>query len=289
MATFQFIDTFFFISLGITFALLLLLVYHFKQRISSIEQKTDTLFEIIQNITKELSVTKANIIYLLNKASFSNPIEVPVTIDTKQNITFEKEQEDDEDDEEQDEDEDEDEDDDDEEDDEDENDDEDEEDDEDDEDDDEDEEDYEDEDEKINFDLEEDTQLYEKIKIPEEDVKSFEEDIKIIKLSSDLKVDELEEIYELTEKIETTEEQELLDNELDITEIVPENIIVNKIQDENSEKYDLEKEEKHITQDIEVYKKMNLTSLRTLVISKGLCSDASKMKKNELLQLLTTE
>jgi hypothetical protein len=233
------------------------------------------LFEIIQNITKELSVTKANIIYLLNKASFSNPIEVPIPIDTKQNITFEKEQDEDDDE------------DDDEHDDEHEEDDEDEEDDEEDDEDEEDEDD--DEDEKINFDLEEDTQLYEKIKIPEEDVKSFEEDIKIIKLSSDLKVDELEEIYELTEKIETTEEQELLDNELDITEIVPENIIVNKIQDENSEKYDLEKEEKHITQDIEVYKKMNLTSLRTLVISKGLCSDASKMKKNELLQLLTTE
>ena len=36
----------------------------------------------------------------------------------------------------------------------------------------------------------------------------------------------------------------------------------------------------------EVYKKMSLSALKTLVISKGLCSDASKLKKHELLKLL---
>jgi hypothetical protein len=36
----------------------------------------------------------------------------------------------------------------------------------------------------------------------------------------------------------------------------------------------------------EVYKKMSLSALKTLVISKGLCSDTSKLKKHDLLKLL---
>ena len=54
MGLFNYIDTFFFISLGITFILILLLVFHFKQRISTLEQKTETMFEIINNIVQEL-------------------------------------------------------------------------------------------------------------------------------------------------------------------------------------------------------------------------------------------
>ena len=41
MGLFNFIETFFFISLGITFMLILLLVYHFKQRLNAIEQKKE--------------------------------------------------------------------------------------------------------------------------------------------------------------------------------------------------------------------------------------------------------
>ena len=58
MGVFNFIETFFFISLGITFVLILLLVYHFKQRLNSIEQKSDTMFEIINNIVTELTSVK---------------------------------------------------------------------------------------------------------------------------------------------------------------------------------------------------------------------------------------
>ena len=36
----------------------------------------------------------------------------------------------------------------------------------------------------------------------------------------------------------------------------------------------------------DLYKKMTLSNLKATVISKGLCSDPSKMKKNELLKLL---
>ena len=58
MGLFDFVENFFFISLGITFALILLLVYHFKQRISSMERKGDTMFELLSNVVKELQSVK---------------------------------------------------------------------------------------------------------------------------------------------------------------------------------------------------------------------------------------
>ena len=63
MGLFNYIDTFFFISLGITFVLILLLVFHFKQQIISLEHKNDTMFEIINNIVKELTALKGAFIH----------------------------------------------------------------------------------------------------------------------------------------------------------------------------------------------------------------------------------
>jgi len=60
MGAFNFIESFFLLSLGITFVLIVLLVYHFKQRLSSMEQKCDTMFDIVQNLLKELKVVKTS-------------------------------------------------------------------------------------------------------------------------------------------------------------------------------------------------------------------------------------
>jgi hypothetical protein len=54
MGLFSFIEIFFFISLGVTILLIALLVYHFKQRITSLEQKYDSLFDIVSNVVKQL-------------------------------------------------------------------------------------------------------------------------------------------------------------------------------------------------------------------------------------------
>ena len=62
MGVFNFIETFFFISLAITFVLILLLVYHFKQRISVLEQKHDTMFDIVNNVVKQLQIMRANVV-----------------------------------------------------------------------------------------------------------------------------------------------------------------------------------------------------------------------------------
>jgi hypothetical protein len=62
MGFFNFIETFFFISLGITFVLILLLVYHFKQRICTLEEKGTTMFEIVNGVVKELTNIKRMVI-----------------------------------------------------------------------------------------------------------------------------------------------------------------------------------------------------------------------------------
>ena len=55
MANFSLFETFFFLTLAITFILILLLVYHFKDRLSKLEQKSDSMFNIIYNISDEMT------------------------------------------------------------------------------------------------------------------------------------------------------------------------------------------------------------------------------------------
>jgi hypothetical protein len=65
-------ETSFVISLGITFVLLLLLIYHFKQRLSVTESKQDTMFEIINNLAQELNNMKMGL-SLMNRPSTPYP------------------------------------------------------------------------------------------------------------------------------------------------------------------------------------------------------------------------
>jgi hypothetical protein len=52
------------LSLGITFVLILLLVYHFKQRLTNLEQKNESLFELLQMFIKETNMIKGNVSHL---------------------------------------------------------------------------------------------------------------------------------------------------------------------------------------------------------------------------------
>ena len=60
MTSFKFIETFLFLSLGITFALIVTLVYHFKKRMENMETKCDTMFEIVQKLANELNSIQNN-------------------------------------------------------------------------------------------------------------------------------------------------------------------------------------------------------------------------------------
>ena len=66
-------ETFFFISLGITFVLILLLVYHFKQRLSTLETKSDTMLDIVNNVVKEMGVIK------ILASSRQQPVQHPLS------------------------------------------------------------------------------------------------------------------------------------------------------------------------------------------------------------------
>jgi len=61
MGVFNFMETSFIISLGITFVLILLLIYHFKQRLTLTESKQETMFEIINNLAQELNNIKGHV------------------------------------------------------------------------------------------------------------------------------------------------------------------------------------------------------------------------------------
>jgi len=54
MGFFSLLETFFFLSLGVTFVLIIMLVYHFKGRLVVIEDKYHTMFEIMNSMVKEM-------------------------------------------------------------------------------------------------------------------------------------------------------------------------------------------------------------------------------------------
>lgn len=57
----QYVDTFFFISLGVTFILLFLVAFHFKTRIGQVERKNETLTEICTTLVSEIGLLKTSV------------------------------------------------------------------------------------------------------------------------------------------------------------------------------------------------------------------------------------
>jgi hypothetical protein len=262
MGIFNYIDTFFFISLGITFILILLLVFHFKQRVADLEEKTTTMFEIINNIVKELNSTK-ELCCLANTIRPSVekiPIDLccapinregskpeKIIVSDPENELSDDESEYDSEDEDEDE-----------------------------EDDDEDEEDEDDED--------DEDELPALLNISEE-VITGDDNVKIItvEIGDTIEVGETLEVSEI-ENSEEEKPEEIVNLE------ASEELHVEKLETDTPEET-LATEEPivelpAVETSKEIYRKMTLQALKSLVITKGLCSDPSKMKKNDLLKLL---
>ena len=51
-------DSVFYLGLVVTFLLILLVVYHFKNRVTTMEHRCDTMFEIMNNIVQELNLLR---------------------------------------------------------------------------------------------------------------------------------------------------------------------------------------------------------------------------------------
>ena len=58
MTLMNIVDSVFYLGLVITFLLILLVVYHFKNRVTTMEQRCDTMFEIMNNIVQELNILR---------------------------------------------------------------------------------------------------------------------------------------------------------------------------------------------------------------------------------------
>ena len=269
MGVFNIIETFFFISLAITFILILLIVNHFKQRINSIEQKCDTMFEIINNIIQDFgnikrmqtfnmhmgkTISKSTPEFFMeNVESIENDRSIEVldikskiivSDDEYENIDTKNNDEDDSE-----------------------------------EDDSEVETDYESEDEDESDDdseVENYVKGYDNDKTNEKiniDIFNNPQSNKIINLDEDIKIVEKTHLEENVNDIIQVEKIEPLEP-LESIETI-ENIEI--IQNVTEEKFK------------DVYNKMTSQELKRIVITKGLCSDPSKMKKNELLKMLDIE
>ena len=258
MSVFNFMETIFFISLGITFVLILLLVYHFKQRISAIEQKTDTMLEIINNIVKEIYVLKnaqqmtSRFFSTMSIHNDHEPVNVPNVeyISKKINVSdneSESESDDGEDTDEGEVD---------------------------------DESDEDDESvviEELNV---EEIVSYEVLPVANDDI------VKVINVS----LNEIELHVPVEEDgVHVPVEEDDVQEVDSIEDLSSSPIQVEKMDGEEQENLEEVQGESQKESSKEVYRKMTLQSLKTLVITKGLCSDPSKLKKTDLLKMLETE
>jgi hypothetical protein len=93
-----------------------------------------------------------------------------------------------------------------------------------------------------------------------------------------------ENVMDLIENLDIEEINDEIKEEIPIQVVKREEIILNDLQEKeifvNLEKKNIE---------VMDYKKLSLNKLKTLVLDKGLSTDTSKMKKNELLKLLGVE
>ncbi len=230
------LESVFFITLGISCVLLMMLIYHFKQRISKLESNNETMFEIINNMVQELSAIKTTIQPHVMPPQFSYPNnqydKIDVNIDDdmpvpmlKQSTKIEESESEEGSDEET-----------------------------------ESEEESDNETEGDSNETERDSD--DKIKLINIDVTNIDESVDVENLSENNDDDD-NEIVEI--------------NEID-------NIQVNKLED--SEHLEEKEETDSMINKKEVYKRMNVTALKALVVEKGLQSDPHKMKKAELIELL---
>ncbi len=218
MSAFGMIESFFFLSLGIVFILIVLLVYHFKQRITTIEQKSDTMFDIVQNLAKELTSIKSRLV-VPNQvgAVLRNPVEYERDYDEEEEDDDESDESDDNESDESDE--------------------------------------------------------------SDDNEEEYEDKVKVIELGE---LSSMDNIQEPSSESDTEPEPEQVMVELNerdadkikvlkVSSSEPVEAPVIAVPDNNSE----------------VFKKMPVGELRTLAISKGLCSDASKLNKVELVKMLS--
>ena len=246
---FQLIDSFFFISLGITFVLLFLMAFHLKNRVSVLEKKNDALTEMCNTIVHEIHVVKQMVTVQVPQPvplSSTNFNRIPVNTMLYTNQIPKNESEDDSE--------------------------------------------YESEDGRETVNSEE-SESSKSIDESEHDDEHLTLEIESIEYSdeitdngdddSNLKNIESEETVEVHNIQMSDDNVHILEDSMEDIEVTKIDEVVHVEEDVASEIPSISTNQKPSS-----YKKMNVQMLRTMVISKGLCSDPSKMKKQELFKML---
>ena len=240
MGFFSLLETFFFLSLGITFILIIMLVYHFKGRLVTLEDKYHTMFDIMNSMVKEMKNLRDNMVTIQ-----SAPIQEPMTqsgggfpIDLMKlfqgggpqmfssHTNFNNNDDEDDDD-------------------------------------------------------EDDDYDHKKIVVSDTELDSDDEndtDVKIISVN----IGESEESVSLAD----LEEEENLVDQLDIDEDQDQEQYQEQEPEQEPEQDSTEYEKRNSSVEQMDFKKMDVSYLRTMVLTRGLSTDTKKMKKNDLIRLL---
>ncbi len=251
---FLMLESFFFITLGISCILLLMLIYHFKQRLSKLEQNNETMFEILNNIVQEITEMKKYSVVSSTMQNSYNQEKINVKLDDDDDLpelntidddvngvslnrtrTMSL---------------------------------------------DEDDSDYEDESESDSSDEDES----ENDTSDEDDSEETEEEkVKTVSVEIDNSLDEISDNQDaVIETQDETEDDDLEEVNLNKDEI--DSIKVSKLEEVNNlEEIELDDSE---STNKDLYKKMTVPALKALVIEKGLTTETSKLKKNDLIELL---
>lgn len=254
MGFFNLLETVFFISLAITFVLIMLLVYHFKGRLIVLEQKCDTMFEIMNNMIKEMKnmqikFSSQNTMLPSNGIPFSREmpasggfqIDLLSMLGNKfQHTPMEYLDENNDEDE------------------------------------------IENEDEEEGSSDEEDESEFKKIVVSDTELESDNEDdenekVKVIHIdigNPETKPVEIPDLEEVDVELGDEEHEKDADTEVEMEVDA----------DEEEEEDNKESLDKPID-----YKKMDISYLRTLVITRGLAVDTKRLKKADLIKLLSEE
>jgi hypothetical protein len=256
MTAFNFFEMILLISLAITFVLILFLVYHFKQRITTTEEKTDTMFDIINNMAQEMTNIRTAMNMVNTPSPPANISHVPsftkiAVSDEDSDSEYETDS------------------------------------------DDEDSGDshHEDEDSDDGDDENEDEDSGDSDHEDEDsgDI-SNNEQIKHISMDLDNEIDTQINSDDVNSDNNDIDEKEQPPAELNDT-----NLVVEKMDEvvevEVDLEVDVEEEESEsldgrVTYSHSNYRKMNLATLRQMVATRGLSTDTSKMKKNDIISLL---
>ena len=251
MPAFNFFEMILLISLAITFVLILFLVYHFKQRITTTEEKTDTMFDIINNMAQEMTNIRTAMNMVNTPAPPAHITQVPsftkiAVSDEESDSEYET--------------------------------------------------DSEDEDDGDSEHEEEDSDDSEHEKEDSDDSEhedggeiSNNEQIKHISMDLNNEIDTQINSDDVNSDNNDVDEKEQPPTELNDTDLVVEKLdeVVKHIEEEEEEEEEeSESLDGRITYSHSNYRKMNLATLRQMVVTRGLSTDTSKMKKNDIISLL---